>query len=255
MCLLNLAWSEGQIVDAIGHNRRTMELAPGNVLLYSIHGAMLNELGLHEEVVAWFAAQPATIKGNADIRAGVGIAFYYQGQHEKALTAAREALETDPRSFLALSLLAALDLNDERNLGALEALSAVFVNLAGAAPEVDAIIAEHAMLLSALMAQAGRTGQAQKIATAVETTLRHIHGFVPIYHAQALILLGRESEAVDALRRAIGNKSMGAARWNVLASPIFETTRGNPEYRDIFAALESHLAQQRELYLASELGH
>ncbi|GBF30439.1 hypothetical protein MnTg04_00380 [bacterium MnTg04] len=39
--------------------------------------------------------------------------------------------------------------------------------------------------------------------------------------------------------------------WNVLASPIFETIRGNPEYRDIFAAIESHLAQQRDLYLAS----
>ena len=101
------------------------------------------------------------------------------------------------------------------------------------------------------MMQAGRTKQAQKIATAVETTLRHMHGFNPFYYAQALTLLGRESEAVDALRRAIGNKSMGGARWNVLASPIFETTRGNPEYRDIFAAIESHLAQQRELYLAS----
>ncbi|MEE8464246.1 MAG: hypothetical protein V3S53_05625, partial [Gammaproteobacteria bacterium] len=92
-CLLTLAWSEGQIVDAIGHNRRAMELAPGNVILYSIHGGMLNELGLHEEIAAWFAAQPATIKGNADIRASLGVAFYYQGQHEKALTAAREALE------------------------------------------------------------------------------------------------------------------------------------------------------------------
>ncbi|MFB3063385.1 MAG: tetratricopeptide repeat protein, partial [Gammaproteobacteria bacterium] len=250
-CLLTLAWSEGQIVDAIRHNRRTMELAPGNVLLYSFHGAMLNELGLHEEIASWFAAQPATIKGNADVRAGAGIAFYYQGQHEKALAAAREALEIDPRSFGAISLLAALDLDDQRNLGALETLSSVFVKLTGADPEIDATIAEPAMLLSALMMQAGRTKQAQKIATAVETTLRHMHGFNPFYYAQALTLLGRESEAVDALRRAIGNKSMGGARWNVLASPIFETTRGNPEYRDIFAAIESHLAQQRELYLAS----
>ncbi len=56
---------------------------------------------------------------------------------------------------------------------------------------------------------------------------------------------------MDALRRAIGNKSMGAARWNALASPIFETTRGKPEYQDIFAAIENHFAQQRELYLAS----
>ncbi len=251
MCLWALAWSEGQIVDAIGHNRRTLELAPGNLLLYLFHGLMLNELGLHEEIATWFAAQPATIKGNADVRAGLGIAFYYQGQHEKALAAAREALEIDPRSFGAISLLAALDLDDQRNLGALEALSSVFVKLTGADPEIDATIAEPAMLLSALMMQAGRTKQAQKIATAVETTLRHMHGFNPFYYAQALTLLGRESEAVDALRRAIGNKSMGGARWNVLASPIFETTRGNPEYRDIFAAIESHLAQQRELYLAS----
>ncbi|MCH7895250.1 MAG: tetratricopeptide repeat protein, partial [Proteobacteria bacterium] len=205
MCLWTLAWSEGQVADAIGHNRRTMELAPGNVLLYSIYGAMLNELGLHEEVAAWFAAQPATIKGNADFRAGLGIAFYYQGQHEKALAAAREALEIDPRSW-ALSLLAVLDLDDQRNLGALEALSAVFVNLAGADPEVNATIAEQAMLLAALMAQGGRTGQAQKIATAAEKTLRHMQGFIPFYHAQALILLGREPEAADALRRAIGNK-------------------------------------------------
>ena len=251
MCLWTLAWSEGQIADAIGHNRRAMELAPGNVLLYSFHEAILNELGLHEEVAAWYAAQPATIKGNAGVRAGTGIAFYYQGQHEKALTAAREALETDPRSFPALSLLAALDLDDQRNLGALEALSAAYGNLTGPAPEINAPIAEQAVLLAALMAQAGRTEQAQKIATAAEKTLRHMQGFIPFYHAQALILLGREPEAADALRRAIGNKTLGTARWNALASPIFETLRGKPEYRDIFAAIESHFAQQRELYLAS----
>ncbi|MCH7895123.1 MAG: hypothetical protein IH907_11510, partial [Proteobacteria bacterium] len=87
--------------------------------------------------------------------------------------------------------------------------------------------------------------------TAAEKTLRHMQGFIPFYHAQALILLGREPEAADALRRAIGNKSLGAARWNALASPIFETLRGKPEYRDIFAAIESHFAQQRDLYLAS----
>ena len=111
------------------------------------------------------------------------------------------------------------------------------------------------MLLAALMAQAGRTEQAQKIATAAEKTLRHMQGFLPFHHAQALILLGREPEAADALRRAIGNESLGAARWNVLASPIFETIRGKPEYRDIFAAIESHLAQQRDLYLASRSNH
>ncbi|MCH8958930.1 MAG: tetratricopeptide repeat protein, partial [Proteobacteria bacterium] len=214
-------------------------------------GLMLSDLGLREESLAWFAAQPATIKRNADFRAGLGTVYYYQGQYEKALVVAREALETDPRSPPALSLLAALDLNDERNLGALETLSSVFVGLTAPAPEVDALNAEHAMLLSALLAQAGRTEQAERIATAAEKSLRHLQGWVPFYYAQALILLGRESEAVDALRRAIGNKSMGAPRWNVLASPIFETVRGKPEYRDIFAAIESHLAQQRELYLAS----
>ena len=136
-----------------------------------------------------------------------------------------------------MSLLAALDLGDQRNLGALETLSSVLVNLTGPAPEVDALIAKPAMLLAALMAQAGQTEQAQKIATAAETTLRHMQGFIPFCHAQALILLGREPEAADALRRAIGNKSLGAARWNALASPIFETIRGKPEYPALFASI------------------
>ena len=250
-CLQNLARSEGKIVDAIGHNRRALELDPGNPGFYVMHGLMLSDLGLHEESLAWFAALPATIKRNADFRAGPGTIYYYQGQYEKALAVAREALEIDPRSFSALLLLAVLDLSDERNLGALEALSAVYVGLTGPAPEVDADIAEHAMLLSALMAQAGRTEQAEKIATAAEKTLRHMHGSVPFYNAQALTLLGREPEAVDTMRRAISTKSLGGAHWSVLVSPIFETIRGKPEYQDIFDALENHLSQQRDLYLAS----
>ncbi len=177
--------------------------------------------------------------------------YYYQGQYEKALAAAREALETDPRSFPALSLLAALDLNDERNLGALEALSSVFVGLTGPAPEVDARMSGPTMLLSALLAQAGRTEQAEKIATAAEKSLRHLQGWVPFFYAQALTLLGREAEAVDSLRRAISTESLGNARWKVLVSPIFEKIRGKPEYQDIFDALENHLSQQRDLYLAS----
>ncbi|MCZ6827249.1 MAG: tetratricopeptide repeat protein, partial [Gammaproteobacteria bacterium] len=229
---------------------RARELDPGNPELYFLHGLMLSDLGLREESLAWFAAQPATIKRNADYRAGLGTVYYYRGQHEKALVVAREALEIDPRSFPALSLLAALDLDDERNLGALEVLSSVFVGLTGPAPEVDGFIAEHAMLLSALLAQAGRTEQAERIATAAETTLRHLQAWVPFYYAQALILLGREAEAVDTLRRAISTESLFFPRWNVLVSPIFETLRGKPEYQDIFAALESHLTQQRDLYLA-----
>ncbi len=250
-CLRNLARSEGKIADAIGHNRRVLELDPGNPELYFLHGLMLSDLGLREESLAWFVAQPATIKRNASFRASLGFVYYYQGQYEKALAAAREALETDPRSPPALSLLAALDLNDERNLGALEALSSVYVGLTGPAPEVDARIAEHAMLLSALMVQAGRTEQAERIATAAEKSLRHMHGWVPFYYAQALILLGRETEAVDSLRRAISAESLGNARWNVLVSPIFETIRGKQEYQNIFDALENHLVQQRDLYLAS----
>ena len=78
-----------------------------------------------------------------------------------------------------------------------------------------------------------------------------MHSSVPLYSAQALTLLGRESEAVDTLRHAINTESLGNVRWNVLVSPIFETLRGKPEYQEIFAALESHLAQQRDLYLAS----
>ena len=206
---------------------------------------------MHEESLAWFAALPATFKRNASFRAGLGIVYYYQGQYEKALVVAREALETDPRSFRALSLLAVLDLNDERNLGALEALSSVFVGLTGPAPEVEAFIAERAMLLSALLAQAGRTEQAERIATAAEKSLRHLQGWVPFYYAQALTILGREAEAVDSLRRAISTESLAGARWNVLVSPIFETIRGKQEYQDIFDALENHLSQQRDLYLAS----
>ncbi|MCZ6716938.1 MAG: hypothetical protein O6946_07735, partial [Gammaproteobacteria bacterium] len=91
---------------------------------------------------------------------------------------------------------------------------------------------------------------AERIATAAEKSLRHLQGRVPFYYAQALILLGREAEAMDTLRRAISTESLGNARWNVLVSPIFETLRGKPEYQDIFAALESHLTQQRDLYLA-----
>ncbi|MFB3078247.1 MAG: tetratricopeptide repeat protein, partial [Lysobacterales bacterium] len=189
-CLMYQALSEGKLVDAIGHVNRARELDPGNPELYFLHGLMLSDLGLREESLAWFAAQPATIKRNADFRAGLGTVYYYQGQYEKALVVAREALETDPRSPAALSLLAALDLNDERNLGALEALSSVFVGLTGPAPEVDANNAEHAMLLSVLMAQAGRTEQAERIATAAEKSLRHLQGWAPFYNAQALILLG-----------------------------------------------------------------
>ncbi|MCH6573280.1 MAG: tetratricopeptide repeat protein [Proteobacteria bacterium] len=250
-CLRILARSEGKIADAIRHNRRSLELDPGNPGFYILHGSLLADLGLWDDSEAWFDAQPATIKRNAGFRAGLGTVYYYQGQYEKALAAAREALEIDPRSFPALSLLAALDLNDERNLGALEALSSVYVGLTGPAPEVDANIAEHAMLLSALLAQAGRTEQAEKIATAAEKSLRHLQGWVPFYYAQALILLGREAEAVDSLRRAIRTESLGNARWNVLVSPIFEKIRGKQEYQDIFDALESHLSQQRDLYLAS----
>ncbi len=248
-CLWNLAWSEGKIVDAIGHGRRVLELDPGNPGLYFSHGFMLTELGLHEESLAWFAALPATFKRNAGFRAGLGIVYYYQGHYEKALAAAREAMEINPRS--GLSLLAALDLSDERNLGALEALSSVYVGLTGPAPEVDTRIAEHAMLLSALMAQAGRTEQAEKIATAAEKSLRHLQGWAPFRNAQALILLGREAEAVDTIRRAISTESLGNARWNVLVIPIFETIRGKQEYHDIFVTLENHLSQQRDLYLAS----
>ena len=257
-CLRNLAMSEGQLADAIGHIRRVLELDPGNPGSYLLHGLMLSDLGLHAESLAWFAALPDTIKRIAGFHAGMGTVYYYQGQYEKALVAVREALKINPRSFPALSLLAVLDLNDERNLGALEALSSVFVGLTGPAPEVDANNAEPAMLLSALMAQAGRTEQAERIATAAEKSLRHLQGWVHFYYAQALILLGREADAVDSLRRAISTESLGNARWNVSVSPsvspIFETIRGKPEYQDIFDALESHLAQQRELYLASELG-
>ena len=253
-CLRTLARGEGKIVDAIGHNRRALELDPGNPGFYMFHGFILNELGLYEESLAWFTAQPATIKRNANFHAGLGTVYYYQGQHEKALAAARNALETDPRSSPALSLLAVLDLIDERNLGALEALSSVYVGLTGPAPEVEAFIAAHAMRLSALLAQAGRTEQAERIATAAVKSLRHIHVWSPIYIAQALTILGREPEAVDTLRRAISTESLFRPRWNVLVSPIFETIRGKKEYQDIFDALESHLAQQRELYLASELG-
>jgi TolB-like protein/tetratricopeptide (TPR) repeat protein len=250
-CLRNLAMSEGQLADAIGHIRRVLELDPGNPGSYILYGFILSDLGLHAESLAWFAALPDTIKRIAGFHAGMGTVYYYQGQYEKALVVAREALETDPHSFPALSLLAALDLNDERNLGALEALSSAYVGLTGPAPEVDARIAEHAMLLSALMAQAGRTEQAERIATAAEKSLRHLQGWVHFYYAQALILLGREADAVDSLRRGISTESLGNARWNVSVSPIFEKIRGNPEYLDIFEALESHRSQQRDLYLAS----
>ena len=121
----------------------------------------------------------------------------------------------------------------------------------GPAPEVEAFIAEDALLLSALLAQAGRTEQAEKIATAAEKSLRHLQGWIAFYNAQALTLLGREAEAVDSLRRAISTESLANARRNVLLSPIFETIRGKPEYQDIFDALENHLVQQRDLYLAS----
>ena len=68
--------------------------------------------------------------------------------------------------------------------------------------------------------------------------------------ANELVLLEREAEAAAALRTAIKTRTLGPASWDVLLSPIFETLRGKPEYQDIFAALESHLTQQRDLYLA-----
>jgi len=253
-CLWILAWSEGKVADAIRYNQRSMELDPGNPGFYSLHGFLLSELGLDKESEAWFEAQLAGTRQTADIHAGLGSIYFNQGQGRRkdALDLARKALQIDPGSYIGLSLLAVLDLNDERDLGALEMLSSTFPGLTRSTVEVDYLSAEQSLLLAALMAKAGQAEQAEKIATAAEKTFRRMYGIgLPLNHAQALVLLGREAEAATALRRAIDTGTLGSARWSGLASPIFERLRQQPQFQDIFDAIDASLEQQRELYLAS----
>ncbi len=175
----------------------------------------------------------------------------------EALAVTRQALQIDPQAIFALSLLGAyLDLGDERDLGALDALAEALPDLGRPLVEVDSLSAEQTLLLAALMLQAGQTDQAARIATAAEKAFRHMQSrAMPQFHAQALVLLGREAEAAAALRQAIKIRSLGPARWSVLRSPIFENMRMKDEYQDIFAAIVSDLDQQRALYVAERDTH
>jgi predicted Zn-dependent protease len=169
----------------------------------------------------------------------------------EALAVTRQALQIDPQAIFALSLLAYLDLGDERDLGALDALAEALPDLGRPLVEVDSLSAEQTLLLAALMLQAGQTDQAARIATAAEKAFRHMQSqAMPQFHAQTLVLLGREAEAAAVLRQAIKTRSLGPARWSVLRSPIFENMRMKDEYQDIFAAIVSDLDQQRALYVA-----
>jgi tetratricopeptide (TPR) repeat protein len=255
-CLWLLAWSEGKIVDAIKFNRRSLELDPGNPGFYFLHGSMLADLGLWDDSEAWFESQRARMGKYAGYYSTLGNFYYGRGRLDEALAVTRQALQIDPQAIFALSLLAYLDLGDERDLGALDALAEALPDLGRPLVEVDSLSAEQTLLLAALMLQAGQTDQAARIATAAEKAFRHMQSqAMPQFHAQALVLLGREAEAAAVLRQAIKTRSLGPARWSVLRSPIFENMRMKDEYQDIFAAIVSDLDQQRALYVAERDTH
>ena len=128
-----------------------------------------------------------------------------------------------------------------------------------AEPQVSPQNISRAADLALLLQRAGEPQQAEavlkRVVAVYDTYYTRGAANYPLGIAKvdALALLGREEEALAAMRQLIDDGWRMLWRWSTVFNPNHESLRGNPEYDSMLAEIEQDLARQVEEFGGVEL--
>ena len=217
----------------------------------SRHQRMLAQilLDLGDDARAWHWAERAAGDGSAHM---VRAYFHlYRGEHAKALSSARKALEFDARDHRALALLDESDSDANEALAARSRYARAFPELLERrTPEVDPSNYAAAIDLVDIEEALGQREHAGQLLDRSESLIRSFPRMGPwgygIADAQILALRGEDDKALAALHAAMKAGWRGPAwRYYRDFDSNLASIRNEPEFKAVFADIERDMAQQR----------
>jgi TolB-like protein/DNA-binding winged helix-turn-helix (wHTH) protein/cytochrome c-type biogenesis protein CcmH/NrfG len=232
---------------------RASQLDPQNMVAVIARTRMLMDLGEEfREHDPTDLAERLSVAESADAAAeDASLWLLYRGQRQESLRYARMALATNPRSRLALALLANADVAQGDVQAAVARYEAAHRIATGSLfDRVDTTSYGATIDLASLLLRAGETDRAKVLLDRSESVMRGmtrlgIFGF-GIADVQILALRGEHSVALARLREAERAGWRGPLwRYYRDFDASLASIRNTPEFRAVFADIERDMARQR----------
>jgi TolB-like protein/Flp pilus assembly protein TadD len=204
--------------------RRALELSPNSADTNDLYGRMLAALGRHQEAIPFVtrAQELDPLSHRTDLAA----ALLRAGRYEEALPAAEHAVALDPgygRGHATLGWVYIKLGRIEEGLAELRQGAELTLN--------DAMFLAQ---LGEAYALTGREGEARDVLRRLEER-SHEEYVTPYYFAYVYTGLGEHDRAIDALERALAERSGGL--YGIKASFLFAPLRGHPRFTALLRKL------------------
>jgi TolB-like protein/DNA-binding winged helix-turn-helix (wHTH) protein/tetratricopeptide (TPR) repeat protein len=237
---------------------RASQLDPLNTAAVMARTRVLLDLGeeLREHEPTDLAERLSVAESGDAAAEDASLWLLYRGQQQESLRYARMALATNPRSRLALGLLANADVaqgNVQAAVGRYE--TAHRIATGSLFDRLDPLSYGAAIDLAAVLLRAGETDRAKVLLDRSESVMRGmtrlgVFGF-GIADVQILALRGHASTALARLREAERAGWRGPL-WRFYRDfdASLASIRNTPEFRAVFADIERDMARQRAILAA-----
>jgi tetratricopeptide (TPR) repeat protein len=250
------AYAANRFDLALSMLARASQLDPRNMVAVMARTRMLMDLGeeFREHEPTDLAERLSVAAGDAAEDASLWL--LYRGQQQESLRYARMALAINPRSRLALALLANADIAQGNVQAAVDRYETAHRIATGSLfDRLDPASVGAAIDLAAVLLRAGESDRAKVLLDRSESVIRGmtrlgIFGF-GIADVQILALRGQASAALARLREAERAGWRGPL-WRFYRDfdASLASIRNSPEFRAVFADIESDMARQRAILAA-----
>jgi len=238
----------GRLDEAVINYRKAYTLDPGGGWSAANLAYTYAYLGGEEEAIAWMEHSLAASPTKHWAWAMAVVVQERFAQREAALESSRRLLELKPNDMLALYLLGAQDIADDRKAQAFERWEAAYPTFGmDALPELTFREFEAALMFATNLMEAGEEEWARRLLrdcrSYLETAERRDESYMldPWMHS----LLGQKEETLAALRYAIEERNVRDE--GLLFEPWhFDFVREEPEFQRLVEIVKTDLARQLE---------
>jgi len=236
----------GRLDEAVINYRKAYALDPGGGWSAANLAYTYAYLGGEEEAFAWMEHSLAASPTKHWAWAMAVVVQERFGRREAALESSRRVLELKPNDMLALHLLGAQDIADDRPAQALERWEAAYPTFGmDALPKLTFREFEAALLFATNLMEAGEDERAQRLLRDCRSYLETAERRDEAYMLDPWIysLLGQKEETLAALRYAIEERNVRDE--GLLFEPWhFDFVREEPEFQRLEEMVKTDLASQ-----------